>query len=67
MCISQTYDKASYIIFHDSTLRGMCHSRPEDAWSMLAIPGVGETKFKKYGEQFLEAIKKHQNEQLSDA
>ena len=56
-----------YIIFHDSTLREMCHSRPEDARSMLAIPGVGETKFKKYGEQFLEAIRKYRNEQHPDA
>jgi superfamily II DNA helicase RecQ len=56
-----------YIIFHDSTLREMCHSQPKDARSMLAIPGVGEIKFKKYGEQFLEAIRKYRNEQFPDA
>jgi len=45
-----------YVIFHDSTLREMSSALPRDRDSMLAISGVGENKWKKYGEQFLEVI-----------
>ncbi len=46
-----------YVIFHDSTLREMSSRLPRDQEDMLAIPGVGENKLKKYGQQFLEMIR----------
>ena len=45
-----------YIIFADSTLREMSEKYPIDEEAMLSIKGVGESKLKKYGEEFLQAI-----------
>ncbi len=48
-----------YVIFHDSTLREMSQYFPVDGNSMLRITGVGEVKFKKYGQQFIKLIKEY--------
>lgn len=45
-----------YIIFSDKTLIDMCVKMPKDKREMLAVSGVGENKFKKYGQRFLEEI-----------
>ena len=46
-----------YIVFSDKTLVHMCLLRPSDKEEMLKVSGVGEMKFKKYGDVFLQAIK----------
>ncbi|MNC62577.1 ATP-dependent DNA helicase RecQ [compost metagenome] len=43
----------SYIIFNDATLREMSVVCPTREADMLKIKGVGEMKFRKYGEVFL--------------
>lgn len=45
-----------YIIFSDKTLTEMCIKYPLNKDEMLAINGVGEMKYAKYGEQFVRAI-----------
>jgi len=45
-----------YIIFSDKTLVNMCVKTPFNRSEMLQVSGVGENKFVKYGEQFLERI-----------
>ncbi len=45
-----------YIVFSDKTLVHMCILRPTDKEEMLQVSGVGEMKFKKYGDDFLKAI-----------
>lgn len=45
-----------YIIFHDSTLLEMVHSKPKSLAQMSRIPGVGERKLERYGHIFLELI-----------
>ncbi|SHO46136.1 ATP-dependent DNA helicase RecQ [Anaerocolumna xylanovorans DSM 12503] len=47
-----------YIIFSDKTLTDMCVKLPLNQNEMLTVTGVGENKFKKYGNEFLEAILK---------
>ena len=46
----------AYAVFPDRTLNAMAGARPRDLDAMMAIPGVGETKLKKYGQTFLEVI-----------
>jgi len=46
-----------YIVFADSTLREMCELLPTSKEAMLAVKGVGEVKFERYGREFLELIK----------
>lgn len=45
-----------YIIFSDKTLVDMCAKAPVDKEGMLAVSGVGENKFQKYGQRFIDAI-----------
>jgi ATP-dependent DNA helicase RecQ len=46
-----------YIVFHDATLIAITKSRPTTEEQFLSLNGVGASKLKKYGPQFLEAIK----------
>ena len=45
-----------YIVFSDKTLIDMSVKAPRDRSSMLVVSGVGEAKYEKYGERFIEAI-----------
>jgi len=48
-----------YIVFGDVTLRWMAREYPVTADEMHAISGVGEAKFRAYGEVFLTEIRDH--------
>ncbi|MDF7671544.1 DNA helicase RecQ [Orbaceae bacterium ESL0721] len=54
--IAETENVAPYIIFSDATLLEMVQTRPESKKMLLAISGVGNIKFEKYGEIFLDAL-----------
>ncbi|MCI8307300.1 MAG: DNA helicase RecQ [Lachnospiraceae bacterium] len=45
-----------YIIFSDNTLIDMSDKAPRDKTSMLSVSGVGEAKYDKYGDRFIDAI-----------
>lgn len=45
-----------FVIFPDSTLKDMCEKLPASEEQMLAVKGVGELKYRKYGVKFLEAV-----------
>lgn len=45
-----------YIIFSDKTLIDMSIKAPRDRAAMLNVSGVGEAKYEKYGERFIEAV-----------
>ena len=47
-----------YIVFSDKTLVHMCLIKPKNKEEMLKVSGVGEFKFEKYGERFLDKIRK---------
>lgn len=47
-----------YIVFSDKTLIDMCMKLPFTKVEMLNVSGVGEHKFEKYGQRFLEVIQK---------
>ena len=47
-----------YIIFSDRTLTDMCRKLPRTKEEMLQVTGVGEVKFERFGEKFLEEIRK---------
>lgn len=54
-----------YVIFPDTTLRDMAAYLPQDRDAMLAINGVGEVKYERYGEQFLDIIRLYTRESES--
>lgn len=47
-----------YIVFSDKTLTHMCILKPRSRQEMLEVSGVGEFKYEKYGERFLECVRK---------
>ncbi len=49
-----------YIIFSDKSLIDMCVRVPQNKSEMLNVYGVGEAKFSKYGQRFLDAIRDYQ-------
>lgn len=51
-----------YVIFHDKTLRDMALNKPASYEEMLAINGVGEQKFQRYGDVFLSIINSIEND-----
>ncbi|MFV0560311.1 MAG: DNA helicase RecQ [Enterococcus sp.] len=48
-----------YVIFSDSTLKEMSQVQPKNRVELLQIKGIGQNKLDKYGELFLDAIKKY--------
>lgn len=51
-----------YIIFSDKTLTDMSAKAPVTKEEMLSVSGVGEVKFRRYGEAFMEVIKSYKNQ-----
>ncbi len=51
--IARAHNVPPYVIFPDSTLRELAAKCPQDRRAMLAVKGVGELKFEKYGPAFL--------------
>ena len=57
--IAKKRNLPAYTIFHDSSLIQMSQIKPDNQIDMLKIDGVGETKFQKYGELFINKIAEH--------
>ena len=60
--IARKESMTPYIIFSDKTLIDMAAKKPSSKPEMLDVSGVGENKFAKYGERFLEVIEEYRRE-----
>lgn len=49
-----------YVVFHDATLREMVARRPRTPEDFAGITGVGETKLRRYGGEFMAVITAHE-------
>jgi len=56
MEIARSLAKPAYVVFSDATLIDMAQKRPANRDQMLDVSGVGEVKFEKFGDTFLEII-----------
>lgn len=54
----------AYVIFTDKTLKEMSMYLPENREQLLQISGVGEVKFERYGNVFIEEIRRYKSEQM---
>jgi len=52
-----------YVVFSDKTLKEVSITMPSNKIEMLAVHGIGEVKFERYGTQFLEIIEEIRNNQ----
>ena len=48
----------AFVVFSDATLVDMSRRKPTTKDEFLEVSGVGEVKYKRYGEAFIEVIKK---------
>jgi ATP-dependent DNA helicase RecQ len=55
--IAKSQGVPPYVVFHDTTLRAMALERPRTMAELGTIPGVGESKLKRYGAEFLAVLK----------
>jgi ATP-dependent DNA helicase RecQ len=65
--IALSHEVPAYVIFGDKSLKELASKLPTTKEEMLRINGVGEVKFEKYGEMFLElclSIKQEFEQQL---
>ena len=62
--IATREDVAPYIIFSDMTLLEMAEYKPKNRWDMLKIRGVGNQKFKNYGNEFLKIINRYNDKDI---
>jgi len=56
-----------YVIFHDATLREMVARRPSTLEQFATLPGVGQGKLLRYGEQFVAALQRGASATDADA
>lgn len=54
--LSRDLNVPPYVIFHDRTLKEMVERRPSNRDDLLEISGVGQSKLKRFGDQFLGII-----------
>ena len=57
--VAKDKGKPPYVIFQDPSLEAMATTYPITSEELLNIPGVGAGKVKKYGQEFLDLIKRH--------
>ncbi|HLQ73452.1 MAG TPA: DNA helicase RecQ [Bacillota bacterium] len=55
-------DVPPYVVFSDATLRDLARYHPKAEKDMLRIKGIGEKKFSRYGERFIDVIADWTNE-----
>jgi len=60
--LASNHEVPAYVIFGDKTLKELTQKLPTTKEQMLEINGVGEVKFEKYGEPFLELTSKLKEE-----
>jgi len=54
--IAQTNNIPPYIVFSDKTLKELSVALPQTKEEMLDVHGIGEVKYERYGDEFLELI-----------
>ncbi|HTE84538.1 MAG TPA: ATP-dependent DNA helicase RecQ [Dehalococcoidia bacterium] len=47
----------AYVVFHDSTLTAIAVARPASLAALLRVPGVGDSKLRRYGEEVLDVLR----------
>ena len=48
----------AYVVFHDSTLAAIAVAQPTSLADLIRVPGVGDSKLRKYGEEVLEVLRR---------
>ena len=60
--VAKKHDLPPYVIFQDPSLEAMATTYPINIEELRNIPGVGEGKAKRYGQEFVDLIRRHVEE-----
>ncbi len=60
--VSKKHNLPPYVIFQDPSLEAMATTYPITLEELKNIPGVGDGKAKRYGEEFIDLIRRHVEE-----
>ena len=60
--VSKQHDLPPYVIFQDPSLEAMATTYPITIDELKNVPGVGEGKAKRYGQEFVDLIRRHVEE-----
>ena len=60
--VAKKHDLPPYVIFQDPSLEAMATTYPITLDELKNIPGVGEGKAKRYGQEFVDLIRRHVEE-----
>ena len=60
--VAKKHDLPPYVIFQDPSLEAMATTYPINIDELRNIPGVGEGKAKRYGQEFVDLIRRHVEE-----
>jgi ATP-dependent DNA helicase RecQ len=58
-CVSREQNIAAFIVMHDTTLDELCRVRPSTLAELRRVPGFGDRKVEKYGQQILDTLKSY--------
>lgn len=64
--LAEQHGVPSFVIFHDATLQEMVKKRPQTLNDFNKISGVGSQKLARYGQAFIDEIKKYPLSELLD-
>jgi DNA helicase-2/ATP-dependent DNA helicase PcrA len=53
---AKTLGQPAYCVFTDATLAAIAEQRPETVAALVAIPGIGQSKLDKYGDEVLSLV-----------
>ena len=64
---ARTQKVASYVVFHNSHLRGIAAHRPVTLEALSELKGVGPHKLEQYGAEVIELVREHLRRESDDA
>ena len=64
--LSEEHEVPPFIIFSDATLSDMAQKKPIDERSMLQVSWVGQEKYRRFGEVFIDAIKAFARKEMKE-
>jgi len=54
--VAKEHGVPAYVVFHDGTLRAIAAGRPSSLDELADVPGVGEKKLERYGEDLIRLV-----------
>jgi ATP-dependent DNA helicase RecQ len=61
---AQRQNQPAFVVLHDSALEALCDARPRNREELARVPGFGERKIERYGDDLLVLLRQFSSERL---